>query len=568
MKAVTAAASLLTAGLLWLQLPRLLAIPTPTQFRQVSDRLTDETSRHERTVAQLRRTEEIFRLLVDGMTDYAVCMLDLAGCVTTWNAGAARIMGYPADQIIGRHFSLFFTQEERDAGVPLKALETALRDRRYEAEAWRLRQDGSRFWANVVIDPIYDSDGDLVGVAMITRDITQRRQTEETLEQTRAALAQAQKMEAVGQLTGGIAHDFNNLLTSILGSLELLERGSDRLSDEARRFIGVIRHAGERGAELTRGLLAFSRKQTLAPAPVDVNRLVGAMSELLHRTLGEAVMVNPVLAAEAWPVFIDRNQLENALLNLAVNARDAMPEGGKLTIETGNTYLDEDYCARHGDLRPGDYVVVSVADTGIGMSDEVMSRVFEPFYTTKPVGSGTGLGLSQVYGFVKQSGGHIKLDSEPGVGTTIRLYLPRYWGQIATDEAAASDADSALQPGNEIVLVVEDDPGVRAYSVSAARELGYTVLEAHDGPSALAMLERVPAISLMFTDVGLPGMDGRRLAEEARRRVPRLRVVFTSGYARDAIMQHGLLTRSVLLLPKPFTVEDLSRILREALDEA
>ena len=295
----------------------------------------------------------------------------------------------------------------------------------YQEEGVRVRKDGTPFIADVHINPIRDRTGVLVGFAKIARDVTQRRQAEQELEQARAALVQSQKMEAVGQLTGGIAHDFNNMLTAILGSLELLEMRQEALSRGANRMLQVICHAAEHGAELTRRLLAFSRKQALAPTLTDINRLVSDMSELLRRTLGEAISVETVVAGGLWPVFVDPNQVESALLNLAVNARDAMREGGKLTIETGNAYLDDDYARLHGDVVAGHYVFIAVSDTGTGMTADQLKHAFEPFYTTKEIGRGTGLGLSQVYGFVRQSGGHVELYSEIGRGTTVKLYFPR-----------------------------------------------------------------------------------------------------------------------------------------------
>ena len=337
--------------------------------------------------------------------------------------------------------------------------------------------------AEVLINPIRDREGGLVGFAKITRDITRRKQAEQDLEQARAALAQSQKMEAVGQLTGGIAHDFNNMLTAILGSLELLEIRQEAFSKGANRMLHVIRQAAEHGAELTRRLLAFSRKQTLAPALTDINQLVTGMSELLRRTLGEVIKVETVMAGDLWPTFVDPNQVESALLNLAVNARDAMQQGGRLTIETGNTFIDDAYARMHADVASGEYVFVAVSDTGSGMTAEVLERAFEPFYTTKEVGRGTGLGFSQIYGFVRQSGGHVELYSEPGRGTTVKMYFPR--AETEREPAAVITAAAAgpLPRGSETILVVDDNEDVRNYSANAARHLGYNVLEAGEAAS-------------------------------------------------------------------------------------
>jgi CheY-like chemotaxis protein len=317
-------------------------------------------------------------------------------------------------------------------------------------------------------------------------------------------------MEAVGQLTGGVAHDFNNLLTSIIGSIDLVERGDAITAEEPRRLLGIAKRSAERGASLTQRLLAFSRRQTLDPRQIDVNRLVAGMSELLHRTLGEGIGIETVLAGGIWRAFVDPNQLENALLNLAINARDAMPNGGKLTIETGNTYLDDDYAAMHAEVTAGQYVLIAVSDTGQGMPEAVMSRAFEPFYTTKSEGKGTGLGLSQVHGFVKQTGGHVKIYSEPGRGTTVKVYLPRHIMEVQVEEPPSRPDFSVVGEG-QMILSVEDDEDVREYTRVALTSLGYRVLEAADGISALRILEEHLEIVLLFTDVGLPGMNGRRL---------------------------------------------------------
>lgn len=376
-KAFTAIASVLTAILLLRILPALMAIPTPSQFQQVADKLSDETVRHERTVEQLRLTEQNFQLLVESVHDCAMFMVDLTGHITSWNAGAQHIKQYTAAEIIGRPLACFYSPEDQAAGKPMRALETAATTGTYQEEGWRIRKDGTAFMADVLINPVRDRNGNLIGFAKITRDITQRKQAEKDLELARAALAQAQKMEAVGHLTGGIAHDFNNMLTAILGSLELLEIRRETFTQGANRMLQVIRRSAEHGAELTRRLLAFSRKQALAPAMIDINRLVAGMSELLRRSLGEAVAIETVTAANLWPAFVDANQLESALLNLAVNARDAMGRSGKLTIETANTYLDEDYIKRHGIVAAGQYVLVAVSDTGSGMAPEVIEHAFE-----------------------------------------------------------------------------------------------------------------------------------------------------------------------------------------------
>ena len=395
----------------------------------------------------------------------------------------------------------------------------------------------------------------------VAAEVAQRSEAEE-------ALRQMQKMETLGQLTGGVAHDFNNLLQIVTGNLEILQRNLPEDMVRLRRSAENAMRGAERAAVLTQRLLAFARRQPLEPKPISLNRLVGGMSELLHRTLGETYQLETVLASGLWNVEADPNQLENAIINLAVNARDAMPGGGKLTIETSNTALDHGYSAQNTGVAPGQYVVICVSDTGTGMDTDTLDRVFEPFFTTKDVGRGTGLGLSMVYGFVKQSGGHVKIYSEAGQGTTVKLYLPRRIGAVADEEPAI---EPLVPEGSrdETILVCEDDDDVRTYSVEVLRELGYRVLEAHDGPSALSLLERQGGeVDLLFTDVVLPGgMMGDRLAAQARVLRPELKVLFTTGYARNAIVHHGRLDPGVELITKPFTYADLAARIRDLLDQ-
>ena len=359
-------------------------------------------------------TAERFQLLVNAVTDYAIYMLDPDGYVATWNPGARRFKGYEAEEIIGQHFSTFFTEEDRDAGVPAHALKTAAAEGRFEAEGWRVRKDGTRFWVNVVLDPIRDDEGRLIGFAKITRDITERRKASEELEEARAALFQSQKLQALGELTGGVAHDFNNLMTVIRGSAELLTRPG--LSEEKRvRYLQAILDTADRASTLTSHLLAFGRRQALKPEVADLNLRLDAFAEMIARTLGGRFEVGLDLAPSLPPVEVDLAQLETALLNAAFNARDAMPEGGTLTLAT-----------RHlpGEGEDGGKVMVEIADTGSGMSAEVLDRAFEPFFTTKPVGEGTGLGLSQIHGFAAQAGGRAEIRSDPGKGTAVRIILP------------------------------------------------------------------------------------------------------------------------------------------------
>ncbi len=418
-------------------------------------------------------------------------------------------------------------------------------------------------WFDFQMRPVWDANGAVVAIVPEAVEVTERRRAEE-------ALRQAQKMEAIGQLTGGVAHDFNNLLTIIVGSLETLQRqlrpgGASGASLQAP--LESAMRGAQRAASLTQRLLAFSRQQPLDPKPADLSRLVSGMSDLLRRTIGEQISIVTTLAAGLWRVNVDANQLETAIINLAVNARDAMPRGGELTIETANARLDEGFDFEQEKVLPGLYVMLAVTDTGSGMSADTIARAFEPFFTTKDIGHGTGLGLSQVYGFVKQSGGHVKIDSEEGRGTSVKLYLPRLY---AEDAAVIPDPVAKVarpSSAGEIILAVEDDPDVRAHTTGALRELGYQVLAAANGQMALGVLESRPDVDLLFTDVGLPGgMNGRQLAEAARRLRPQLKVLFTTGYARDAIVHDGRLDPGVQLLPKPFTFAGLSQKLREMLD--
>jgi len=376
------------------------------------------------------------------------------------------------------------------------------------------------------------------------------------------ALRQSQKMEAVGQLTGGVAHDFNNLLTIIIGNLSIAKRGV--VEARAERALNNALTGAERAAQLTQRLLAFSRQQPLNPRAVDVNRLMVNVSDILTRSLGENVELETISGAGLWSVEADVSELESALLNLALNARDAMPNGGKLTIESSNSYLDDEYCRQHAGLSPGQYVLVAVTDNGMGMSAETIEKAFEPFFTTKEAGKGTGLGLSQVYGFIKQSGGHVKIYSEPGEGTSVKLYLPRHDGEHV-DVPAEIPAASERGRG-ETILIVEDDDGVREYAAEILRDLNYQVLEARDSESALKLLDAEKNFDLLLTDVVLPGKNGRELATEVVRRRPGLKVIFMTGYSRNAIVHHGRLDRGTELIPKPLTEAVLARRIRYVLD--
>jgi signal transduction histidine kinase/CheY-like chemotaxis protein len=380
-----------------------------------------------------------------------------------------------------------------------------------------------------------------------------------------SVIRQMQKMESIGQLTGGIAHDFNNMLAIVTGSLDMARRRLTGAEDpKVARSIDHAAEGARRAAVLTQRLLAFSRQQPLEPQALDANRLVSGMSELIRRTIGETIAVETVLGGGLWPCFADPAQLENALINLAVNARDAMPEGGRLTIETGNTHLDELYVAANADVAPGQYVMLGVTDTGTGMGPEVVERAFDPFYTTKGPGHGTGLGLSQVFGYVKQSGGHVKIYSEPGQGTTIKLYLPRHFG-VAVEQEERPWASDLPRGDGQLVLVVEDEEQVRVMSIEALRDLGYEVVDAADGDSALALLGGLARIDLLFTDIVMPGMNGRELADRICAARPGTPVLYTTGYTRNAVVHNGMLDPGVVFLPKPFTIDQLARKVADAI---
>lgn len=521
----------------------------------------DITERREAQLA-LRQSEEKFRLLVQGVTDYAIYMLSPAGVVTNWNAGAARIKRYTHDEIVGRHFSNFYTDEDRANGLPARALAISAAEGRFENEGWRVRKDGSKFWAHVVIDPIRDDDGELIGFAKVTRDITEKMEISRKLKRTEEALFLAQKLEAVGKLTGGVAHDFNNILQVIGGSLQLLQAyiGANPLA--AKRLETALR-AVERGSKLSSQLLAFARRQPLQPVVVNPGKVVRNMEELISRALGERVNMETVVSASTWDIQIDPNQLENVILNLSINARDAMPEGGKLTIEVSNAMLDEDYVMAKSDVPPGQYVLIAVSDTGTGMAPDVLDRACEPFFTTKPEGAGTGLGLSMAYGFVKQSHGHFDIYSEVGSGTVIKMYFPR------TFETAVSSEPFSTRPvvgGTETILVVEDDIAVQSTVVEMLGNLGYKVLKADNADNALVILESGMPIDLLFTDVVMPGkLRSPELAKKAKALYPNIEVLFTSGYTQNAIVHGGRLDPGLSLLTKPYAQDQLARKVRHLL---
>ena len=512
-------------------------------------KITRDISDKKEAERQLFESEQRFRMLVQGVRDYAIYMLDTQGRVTNWNTGAANIKGYSEAEIVGQHFSRFYTPEDQARGEPERALETAVREGKYENEAWRVRKDGTRFWASVVLDPIYDRHGELVGFAKVTRDITERRQANLELEEARAALAQSQKLQALGELTGGIAHDFNNLMTVIRGSADLLRRVN--LDEEKReRYLQAIIETADRAADLTSQLLAFSRRQALRPEVIDINVRLDALGEVLSRTLDGQVTVELDLAPDLWPIEVDATQLETALLNAAFNARDAMPEGGRLTISARNMPSDD-----------GDCISIALTDTGQGMPEDVVSRAFEPFFTTKPVGKGTGLGLSQIHGFAAQSGGKAEIESAPGEGTTIWILLPR-----STKPPATTPEEEMVIPSRTglTVLLVEDNAHVLAFAEHLLGELQHHVISADSGDRALALIDDQP-IDLLLTDVVMPGMSGIELAHAVRRRHPAVPVVLASGYSDEILQGSG---DDFEILRKPFDSGSVSRAIEKALRQA
>jgi PAS domain S-box-containing protein len=522
-------------------------------FRQIRARAA-ATARLRESTQALQVSESRFQAVMDH-APLLVSLKDLAGNYAFVNEAFARYVGRRAEDMIGRKVEEFLPQEESTAIAALDQ-DVAVTRQPFQREIETHRPEGARTMLMVKF-PVLDRDGGVIAVGTVMADVTEQRQAE-------VQLARAQRMEAVGQLTGGIAHDFNNLLTVVLGNTDVMIA---QLSDpELRRIAEVTLAAAERGAELTKGLLAFGRRQPLSPRRLDINAQITQMQPLLARTLGEHVEIQLIRGANLWPALADPGQLETAVLNLAINARDAMPHGGTLTIQTETAHLDEVYARANPDVTPGDYVMVAVGDTGSGMAPEVAARAFEPFFTTKDVGKGTGLGLSQVYGFVKQSGGHVKIYSELGLGTMVKVYLPR----ARVQEAAAAEAAPAAEPprGTESILLVEDDAAVRDNIATQLTALGYRVTTAENGAAALASLaEHAP--DLLVTDVVMPGgMNGRQLAEAAHARHGRLRVLYISGYTQDALAPLGQIPRGTHLLTKPFRRGDLARAVRSVLDDA
>jgi PAS domain S-box-containing protein len=498
----------------------------------------DMTEKHAAQKA-LIEAERGFRILVQGVTDYAIFMLDPEGRITSWNPGAERIKGYKPDEIIGEHFSRFYTPEDFEARVPHRALETARETGRYEAEGWRMRKDETRFWASVVIDAIHDEQGRLVGFGKITRDMTEKRETQLKLEESREQLFRSQKMEALGQLTGGLAHDFNNLLTAILGATDLAARNVEK-PDKVKQMLDGVRSSAQRGANLTKQLLAFARAQPLDIKSMELKGFLGDVTTLLRPSLRSNIEVIIETSDQLWNVDADPGALELALLNLAFNARDAMEDGGTLRIGATNRLLDGE-----PDGLKGEHVALKVSDTGSGMSPEVINRIFEPFFTTKGFGEGTGLGLSQVFGFAKQLRGTVTVESTPGEGSAFTIYLPASHGSLERE----TNGDSALGS----VLIVEDDELVGELAAGMFAELGFEAVVTHSAKDALERLAGGERPKLVFTDVVMPGgISGLELARKVRDRFPELPVLLTTGYSEHAAGPHGF-----PVLQKPYEMESL-----------
>ncbi|MBO9516805.1 MAG: PAS domain S-box protein [Porphyrobacter sp.] len=511
-------------------------------------KITRDLSERREAEEALRQSEERFRMLVQSVTDYAIYMLDPTGRVSSWNAGAQRFKGYQESEIIGEHFSRFYLLEDREAGVPDRALQTAATEGRFEAEGWRVRKDGSRFWAHVVIDPIRDGEGTLVGFTKITRDLTERKRAQEALQKAQEQFFQAQKMEAIGKLTGGVAHDFNNILAAILGSLSLAKR---RLADgvDISRFLENAMLAAERGATLSQRMLAFARKQELSLEPVDLQDAVRGMAEMLQRTIGPGITIRTDFPLKLSAALADRTQLELAVMNLVVNARDAMPEGGEVIISAEEAILPDTV---------GAYVRLSVIDQGEGMNAGTLARATEPFFTTKGVGKGTGLGLSMVQGMVEQCGGRLRIESVPGKGTTVEILLPAAEQSVATVNVSVPEPEKPRSNGALRILAVDDDEIVLLNTATMLTDMGHQVLQADSGSSALVVLASED-FDLMVTDYAMPNMSGGELVEKAREIRPDLKVIVVSGFADLPDGEELDLPR----LSKPFTEGELARTISQ-----
>lgn len=554
-KAATAVASIFTAAALWPLLPKVLTIPSPFELQKVQAALKEEEIKTRDATLLLRQVGEAQRAMRESVTRLTaivetavdgVILFDAQARILLFNPACERLFGYRAAEVMNLDIGMLMSNEERRPS-------TGHARRFATGETAGLRKDGSSFPMDLSVGQAWQ-DGELIYVGII-HDLTARKLTEQQLQQ-------AQKMETVGQLSGGIAHDFNNLLTVIIGNAEHL---SEQLTarPDLRQFADDICESGERGAELTQRLLAFSRRQLLQPKAIDCRELLESMLKLLKRTLRENIEIKTAFGPGTIQAFADRAQLESAVLNLALNAQDAMPSGGHLTLSTELAAIDADYRALHPEVASGAYALISVTDDGEGMTPEVLEHAFEPFFTTKEVGKGSGLGLSMVYGFAKQSDGHVSIYSEQGLGTTVRIYLPRAGGgQSPTD---GLDSEEAAPRGHETILIAEDDPFVRSSVILRVEALGYRVVAAVNGQEALQLLRADPGIGMLFTDIVMPGgMSGWELADQARRIRPGLPVLFTSGYALETLVEQGRAQAQAVVLTKPYRKAELAQRLRDA----
>lgn len=515
-------------------------------YAKITRDITERKTAHE----SLLESERRFRYLVEGVTDYAIYMLSPEGIVTNWNSGAQRIKGYQAQDVIGTHFSRFMTAEDRESGVPARSLEIAKKEGRFENEGWRVRKDGTLFLAHIIIDAIHNNAGELLGFAKITRDITEKRIAEENLTKANAALFQSQKMEAIGNLTGGVAHDFNNLLSVISNGLEIFTHSN--LDSKHLKLVETMKRAVKRGATLTQQLLSFARQQPLQPEPHDVNQLINSFGFILNSAVGSNMQISYEFIQSPLPVMVDSTSFETSLLNLVVNARDAMPDGGKIRVISRRRVLANNEIE---DLPEGDYAEVNVTDSGAGISNENLAHILEPFFTTKDIGKGSGLGLSQVYGFVKQSGGSLHIKSEVNIGTSISMLFP-----VLEDETLLTEV---VDETRDAVLVVEDEPDLLWATSQIFNTLGYEVYEASSGEEALELLRQGTKISLMFTDILMPGgINGIALARKLRESNPAIQIILASGYPLPALKEeHGNLDE-FQFLNKPYGLSDIAKAIR------